>query len=161
MMGKTSSNATFSSATMEKPSISSTFFNEKISPRKGTSKQNNATFAARKEPLRTLRHERWKGNPVRIWDNTSCCKFHSMSLAQHQTIFTALWATDYESGRRGRWNKSEDLPCVLKDFHLLEYGSISPFFVMSFLAWAFGQPGRIVPSCLTDVLFVATPYSVR
>ena len=47
--------------------------------------------------------------------------------------FVALFATDKVSGRRDRWDKSEDLPCDLMDFHLLEHGSKSTYIYYVFI----------------------------
>ena len=47
------------------------------------------------------------------------------------SLFVALFATDSVSGRRDRWDKSEDLPCDSMDFRLLEYGLISTDFLIA------------------------------
>ena len=100
-------------------------------------------FVPHKEPLRTKRYERWKGNPVRIWDNTSCCKSHSI-----KSLFVALFATDCISGRRDKRDKSEDLPCVLMDLYLLGNGfDINDFLIANFICIGVVNKGILYPVC--------------
>ena len=57
--------------------------------------------------LITKRYERWKGNTVRIRDNTCCCKFHSRWRIY---LWYSLPLTAGPLGRHRKWNKSENLP---------------------------------------------------
>ncbi len=45
--------------------------------------------------------------------------------------FVALFATDKVSGRRDKWDESEDLPYDSMDIRLLEYGLLSTDFLIA------------------------------